>query len=450
MVFRLKNTGLAFFIAALFLTGCGTNSYPGDKLKESIIDICKKEYGIDNVDVKVVGTTIGVYLPLKKLFAADFKEAAITGKVRSLESLFEPAPEALEKVEDVLFAISRVLLSTDRPLEFYSLQATDVEKTGMQLVLSGNVNDIKRVRIWDISRNEYRKRIVHELRLNRPARWHDAVRIFFHDLETLPAKEVQAAYFGNVLPIQAMKTLFFDALVSEENPVKPRWEILNLKSIPVQKNQVLVYAQVKPHHPAVQLPEEQLLQYLFMLSLQEEQVSVVRIIPFQFRDNDGKFQKIPFPKELQIEDNLENWEEEFKVEKMSMGPFLAEQLNRRIQTLVSSDERIINTFRDLKLDFQYEEVPAPAHFSLSLEAPLSDFNNYNRESVVYHDDMLYLLNLISREFVTVLRSYNFGAYDHLRLKLSQEPTPWIIPRNSLELFRQNKETLQGLFSLSKI
>jgi hypothetical protein len=179
-------------------------------------------------------------------------------------------------------------------------------------------------------------------------------------------------------------------------------------------------------------------------------VDISRIIPFQYREQDGTLQKIPFPKELQIEKNLENWEEEFKVEEIKLGPFLAEQLTRRVQALAATDERILNTFRDMKLDFQYEEVPLPAHFSLSLEAPLSEFNNYTKGSVVFHEDMLYLLNIISREFVEVLRSYQFGDYDHLRLKLSQEPSPWIIPKDSLELFRRNKETLQGLFSLSKI
>jgi hypothetical protein len=449
---RKLYAGLAVVLLSgmMLVSGCSTNSYPAEKIKDALLEICRQEYGIEDIDVKVIGQTIGVYLPLKKLFAADFKEAAVTGKVRNLETLFEPSPEALEKVEDVLFSISRVILSTDRDLKFYVLQATDTEKTGMQLVLSGYVNDIKRVRVWDISRNEYRKRVIHELRLNRAVMWHRPVRRFFKDLETQPLEQIQKKYFGETLPPDAIQSLFFNALLPEsvQGP-RRKWEILDVRSAPIQKNEILVYAKVRTDIQELEKKGNEL-QYLFLLSLNEEDARIVRIIPFQYKDELDQIKHIPFPKELQIEDNLDHWEQEFPLEEVKLGPFLAQQLTRRVQSLIAGDERIQNTFREVKLEFEFNDKPGEPSFSLNLEAILRDFNNYTRTSLVFHEDMLYLLNLTSREFVDLLRSYHYVEFDFLRLNVAQEPTQWILGRDDLELFRRKRLDLQGLLSVPKI
>lgn len=441
-----------------FLAGCMIKSYPAETLKEDLKKICKKEYGVEEIDVKIVDNTIGVYLPLKKLFATDFKEAAVSGKVRNLETLFEPSEQALEKVEDVLFSISRVLLSTDIELEFYVLQATDIEKTGLQLVLSGYVDDIRRVRIWDISRGEYRKRVVHELRLNRAVRWHQPVRAFFDSLPVLDVEKIRNLYFHNLLPAGAIQTLFLNLLLEpgQQGPAM-EWDILEIRSAPFQNNEVLVYTKVLPHEPKKDAAGENVpaaervypvLSYLFMFAFSEDKAELLRIIPFQYQDEMGEIQKIPFPVELQIEENLDSWEEEFRVEPLEIGPFLADQLTRRVQAILSMDERIQNTFRGVQLEFQYVREPEPAHFSLNIEASLRDFNNYKRDSIVFHEDMLYLLNIVSREFVEVLRSYRFGDFDYLSLEVAQEPSPMLLWREDLELFRKGKMQFQGMLSLT--
>jgi hypothetical protein len=448
-----KKLGVFALLFALlgFGAGCTTESYDSNNLKQALSEICEKEYGIEDIDVKVKGETIGVYLPLKKLFAADFKEAAVTGKVRNLETLFEPSPEALEKVEDVLFSISRVLLSTTRPLKFYVLEATDIEKTGMQLVLTGCVDDIKRVRVWDISRNEYRKRVIHELRLNRAVIWHKPVHKFFRDLEDLTISQVKTRYFGEAMEQDAVQKLFFNAIREDNAPEeqKSEWEILDIRSAAVQRNQVLVYTKVKCTKPGSKESSE--LQYLFILAVTGDEGKIARIVPFQYKSEDGQLQKIPFPKELRIQENLEQWESEFQMEEVKMGPFLAQQLTRRVQALIAGDERVQNTFREAKMDFIYhEEEPAKPYFSLETEAVLRDLNNYTRQSLVLHEDMIYLLTLASREFVEVLRSYQFGSYDYLKVSLAQEPAPWVIGREDLELFRRKKVDLQGLLTLPKL
>ena len=208
----------------------------------------------------------------------------------------------------------------------------------------------------------------------------------------------------------------------------------------------MVYTKVLAEAPGV-TPHE--LEYLFLVSLSEEHARIVRIIPFQFRNAEGKLERISFPPELQIHQNLDEWEREFSVEEVHLGDFLAQQLTRRVEAMVESDERIQNTFRERKVSFEYHDGAKP-YFSMSLNTALRDFNNYSRTSLVFHEDMLYLLNLASKEFVDVVRSYQFGDYTYLTLRLSQEPDEWVLGRDDLELFRQGKMDLQGILSLPRL
>ncbi len=443
----------AFLGLALAGSGCSVQSYPSASLKEALEKICFEEYGISNIEVKIAGETLAVYLPLDKLFATDFKGSVIAGKVRNLETLFEPSPEALEKVEDVLFSISRVLLSTDKDFKFYLVQATDIENTGLQLILKGYVNDVRRVRIWDISREEYRKRVIHEMKQNRAVLWHRPVRKFFDDLETRGIEEIIEAYFDPSMKPEAVQNLFFGALrpVGSTDPAT-HWDIKDIRSARVQRGEVLVYASVHPVRSSKPvIPEGVDAQFLFLVSYRDNEPKILRVIPFQYLNEQGVLQKIPFPQDIQIEQSLESWEQEFPVEEIHLGDFLAEQLTRRIQGLVGMDERIANTFRDVKIRVVYEKEAEKPFFSFVFDSvSLNDFNNYSRNSLLTHEDMLYLLSVISREFVDLLRSYQFGDFDHLSLSIAQESYEHVISRDTLELFRQKKIDFQGVLSANPL
>lgn len=133
-----------------------------------------------------------------------------------------------------------------------------------------------------------------------------------------------------------------------------------------------------------------------------------------------------------------------------MGEFLARQLTRRVQAITSMDERIQNTFREVKAEFEFHDEKPKPYFSLNLEAVLRDLNNYNKNSIVFHEDMIYLLNLISREFAELVRSYQFAGFEYLRLNVAQESNAWILGREDLEMFRRKKLDIQGLLSVPKI
>lgn len=447
-----KFEALAAILSVAVFAGC-SQTYPAEKVKESIQEICRKEYGIENVQVKIAGRTVGVFLPVKKLFVTDFKEALLSsgGKITESDSFLQPSPEALNQVEDTLFSISRVLLSTDLKLQFYLLQATDVEKTGLSLVLTGFVDDIKRVRLWDISRDEYRKRILHELKLNHAAIWNRPVRNFFQTLEKATSIEEFEDLFPRPLTLAEFKSLFLVDLRKAGSQI--RWNVGEVRSISFEPAKVIVYAPVKVEYQAdrlpagsIQIPSGSLLEYFFIVSFESDRPKIIKIIPLFFLDETGKIQKISVPAEIEIEKDMESWETEFRLSEIQLGEFLAEQLTRRTQNLLYMDERIQNTFESIRSKFYYHKADPDRFFSFELDVKLRTSTPWAQLPTALHEDVIYLLNLVSREFVNTLRSYRFSDYKFLQFNFAFDPVSRVLGKEELELFRRNKVDLQGILS----
>jgi len=444
---------LFFGVLCLFiLSGCGSATYPEARCKAALQEIALKEYKIPHIEVEFVGTTLGVFLPLEQLFSADLKEALMSGKVTDMESLFQPTEEAIDKVEDILFSMSRVMLSTDKKFEFYYLQATDVEKSGMDLTFIGQIDDLKRVRFWDIPRSEYRKRIIHDLHMNRAALWHRPVRHFFKDLNEAAISEVQGLYFPNTAQAKWAPEFFFTDTDGEIAPRgRAKWTILDLKSIPIQDNDIVVYAkaEVAPKDPTDTRLKPKVMEYLFQVSTAGDTEKIRRIIPMAYLDDKTATPDFTFTRDM-VAKSLPNWETEFKTPDLTMGDFLSRQFTRRFQAIASEDERIVNTFPSVKLVARFESQPRKCFFFNAI-APLR-----NPKEVAFapdrglHEDVLYFWERVAREFVEVLRSYSFQDYEALKFQLSQDEKllTWTATREDLELFRRHKKALKDILVLS--
>ena len=153
---------IALLSVALFVTGCGEITYPKEKLKESIIKLCKDEYNLD-IDVNVAGNTVAIYLPVMNLFDITL-------------SLSESVQD---KIQDVLLSASRVLLSTDADIKFYCVIAQDARLPEIQLVIIKYVDDVKRAFFRDISRGEYFKRTLVDINENPQAKKEKAITDVF-------------------------------------------------------------------------------------------------------------------------------------------------------------------------------------------------------------------------------------------------------------------------------
>jgi len=123
--------------ALLFICGCGGPTYPESKITSEFIRILKDEYKITDVKVKRNGNSIWAYVPVEKIFG---------GK----EGLDE---KAMDKVGNVSLTASRILLSSDAPVDFISVIASD--KSGIELRMLRHMEDIKKVRVWYISYTDF-------------------------------------------------------------------------------------------------------------------------------------------------------------------------------------------------------------------------------------------------------------------------------------------------------
>jgi len=135
----------------LFIFGCAP-SYPKETLDKSIRELCKREYSVD-VEVKLVGKTVGVYIPIDELLEDG-------------ESL---SPAAIKRVDKVIMGVSRVLLSTDADIDFYVLIAQDPVIPQLQFVVIGYIEDRKRALATYIAKSDYFDRLIKELRLTPQA-----------------------------------------------------------------------------------------------------------------------------------------------------------------------------------------------------------------------------------------------------------------------------------------
>lgn len=146
----------------LFTAGCTAPTYPKETFKESIIRLCKKEYSLD-VKAATIGKTVAIYLPLTNL----------------LDFTFALTPEAGEKINQVMLNATRVALSTDADYNFYCVIAHDVRIPEIQIVIIKKVEDVRRFLFQDISRGEYGKRMLIDMRIAPQAQKERAIKDVF-------------------------------------------------------------------------------------------------------------------------------------------------------------------------------------------------------------------------------------------------------------------------------
>lgn len=154
-------TGTLLFF---FVTGCGP-TFPKEKFKESIIDLCKREYKLD-VKVETIGKTIAIYLPLSDLIDFNFSVTKSAG----------------EKINDVILSVSRVALSSNAEYDFYCIIAHDVRMPEIQIIIIKSVDDVKRFLLNDISRSDYSKRMLIDIRMSPQAQKERSVKEIFEKI----------------------------------------------------------------------------------------------------------------------------------------------------------------------------------------------------------------------------------------------------------------------------
>jgi len=171
-------TTALLILCVLLQAGCAP-TYPKEIVDEAIVQLCREEYSVD-VKVKVLGKTIGVYIPLEGLF----------------DQTLNISQEAADKINNVILSVSRVTLSTDAPIDFYIVIAQDPMLPEIEVVVVRYVADIKMLHYSQISRGEFAKRMIIEVKLTPQAQRERVLRDIFGRLNIEQTDELVAEYLA--------------------------------------------------------------------------------------------------------------------------------------------------------------------------------------------------------------------------------------------------------------
>jgi hypothetical protein len=144
-----------FFVASCLFSSCikvNDPYYPAEIIPQEITKICQKEYSLD-VKVNIFEDTLWLYIPLQ----------------RFVDQTGEVDQDFINTLNHVMLSISRVIMSTELPPQFYVIVASDTKDVGADYILVGYILDVKRYLYNFISREEFSKRQVVNYGLNPEA-----------------------------------------------------------------------------------------------------------------------------------------------------------------------------------------------------------------------------------------------------------------------------------------
>lgn len=140
-------------------------TYPKEELPGAVKEVCKIEYDMD-VEVTVVGSTMGIYYPMTGL----------------LDAGLGVSEEAWDTISNLLLIASRVVLSTDADIQFYCVITQDARLPELQVVIIKYVGDVKRSMYQNISRTESFKRTLFSINLTPQAEKERSIERIFDKL----------------------------------------------------------------------------------------------------------------------------------------------------------------------------------------------------------------------------------------------------------------------------
>ncbi len=323
----MKIRFLKFFSIVMLMTlpACeqmGKVTYSEKGVEQSVIELCKKEYDLD-VDVRIIGNTLGVYIPV---------EGLVDKKLRL-------DPDAGKKIENVALSIHRVTMSTDRPLKFYALTARDIKTTGAEFILIGHVYDVVRVRLLDISRGEYHKRIIRDFKFNPVVA----------GLEEI--KKLMANLNKNPKFVQGLEDIFYPIYeIGIKNSQKI--ELSSVMAKEISENEGLFYINTKEYYEPLPnfevyraiFPPGFTNEYLILVDVSKMPDPIREIVPKYFYSGTEIRQRDLGKSFAQYKDIGYIGIDGFPKHDIDTNWFLSEQISRRIPVLFQEDKDLRDNY----------------------------------------------------------------------------------------------------------
>ena len=441
---RLSMNGLIHFarillvpLAAFFLASCSP-SYPKGEVADSLVKLCREEYGIE-VKAQRVETTLGVEVVIPDLINELMKQSASAqgnltppiladGQYNQDEFHFQflahgpfvrveeeeeerRSPErersrALTLLDQVSTALRRVALSTDAPLEFYMLIARDPGPANLDVLFSGHLSDLKRVQYYDISLGELQKRSRFSVRQQPEPLARVMVARFLEDL----VKQPPVPQFLNryVAPSRRLGELFPKVLALSLE-IQGQGKALLSSKWPVRqilRDQVLVYVPLVP----IDRPGG----VLFTVQMLQDKVGILDLQRVEDSSLPSQYQSVGPP---------DQWEKEFYLEPIHLTQFLTEQITKR----VLSEFQPLAEEADSKPETKAGSKEPPKLGRHNKEKPKPPAKPATREEVT---------EAFVKTSAYILSSYQFKDFDKITVTDALNGTHWEIPAKDLPLYRR--------------
>jgi len=404
-------TALCIVVFSLLSAGCGKATYKNENLESSLIKICKDEYKTD-VKVKRAGRTIGVYVPVNGLFETnvDLKNQAT---LEDVLSGIKFTKDAMQKLEDVSLVITRVALSTDAPVDFYILIATDVKGSGIQIVITRYVNDMKRLMLGDLSHGDYSQRLLMDMGFDPAPSAEETIKSFFYDLQRFSPQVVASRYFSKTTNIRILSSDFFLYLAESDYKQARKYFITDLNAAQIEKGKVLIKCKVREtYQPAPGYENFKFLypsgfenEYLILLSTAYIPYMIEQITPVYFVNKSGNTEKISYPESLVKYKNPQLFDKNnFFLEEVQLPNFLVQQIAGKIRFLYQSDQKLKDKFIVSLIKGEYH--PVEKKFSI-----VFDVEEKKRSPSAKGVDFNGMWNIVSE----TLRRYEFNDYKSVEL-----------------------------------
>ncbi|MBI1977087.1 MAG: hypothetical protein HYS56_06235 [Candidatus Omnitrophica bacterium] len=385
-----------------------------------MIRILKDEYSIEATS-KLKDSTLGVTYTVTNL----------------VDSALNLVPDRLQQMQQVALTLQRVGLSSRKDeVQFYSLIAQD-PVTAAELVLTGYFLDIKRVRLLDIPRSEYFRRVIRDLRFNPEIMGENTCRQFFAELSTKKAELVfEQHYSKNITPQELTTMLFPTSLIAL--PDTMQYQLLQVETKRIQETKSLVLCKTKEYYAPRQnfvslqniFPQGFENEYLFVIEANLYPRPVERIIPKYTVDKDGKIIEQAIRQTFNEYPNIIPENDRFYLESYTLPQFLAELIERRIREDVQKDQELshkINlrsiqgNFDSSKKDFTFSLVVVPVDPASEKEPPSEE-----------------LIETSLKTTAEILKGYWFKDYDTVSFVDVLNGSTLSIPKDSVNQFRLKK------------
>ncbi len=119
-------------------------------MPQQLARMVKNEVGID-IHIRITGKTMWIYVPM-----TDLIEEKTAGWNKA----------GLEKLNKIMNAAHRVILSTDAKLDFLAVVGADIKKFGVALLTVEYIPDLEQAVLEKFSRGEYFMRSVRDVRFD--------------------------------------------------------------------------------------------------------------------------------------------------------------------------------------------------------------------------------------------------------------------------------------------